>query len=888
MRVALPINRFFQAALAAVLAAQLAACGPAAGRSGANDAPTDPPAELVLPPIDAIALREAEAASAGFGIARRFAALIAVAADTRNSGAVDDDGQTWRWRLAVRAPGARALTFGFDRFRLPAGASMWIRGQDGLLALGPFTGGAGGELWTPAIDGAAAVIEVVAPSERAKAVDLQLANVGRVFRDPFLPESGACNVDVICGDADMLRAQTRSVVLIQVSGAYVCSGALVNSLGPSRPPYVLTGAHCNLSAASAPSVVAYFGFENSTCRAPGSVASGSPGDGSRARFVSGASLRAVYTATDSALLELSSSPPISWGVYYAGWNVAPVAPITGAIVHHPNADEKRISFDTGPISITAYAGQESPGDGSHLWVSVYETGSAEPGSDGGPLFDGGGRIVATLHGGTSACGVEGNDWYGRLAPAWLGGGAAASSLQPWLDPAVTGATFLDGVEGSFPITPDFTLSVAPPALALCAPATGTYMLTLGAINSFAHPVSLTVSGLPAGSVAGPLPAVTPAAQVPYTISTGSAAPGASVLVFSGQAATLTHAVSATLAILTGTAAAVTPLAPAGGITNSSPAPVFSWAASPDAAVYGLQVAGDPGFGALAISATTPLTAHVSTVVLQYGTPYFWRVRALNACGESAWSPVLSFTTQITPAGCGADVTIVPNALIPDNNSAPVCFGMPVIGAGTVTSISVRVAMSHTWINDLKLSLLAPGGAKLTMLNRPGATGNSADLLAGYPITYSDAAPADAETMGSGLSSAQVACRDDGRCAYRPNPDGDAGSLASFAGFTGLGATGSWQFCASDLVASDLGRVNTVTLSLGNGCLVPSTATPTVTASPTSTATPTVTATPTETPTASATPTTTPTPTQTPTTTASPTDTATPVFVPWSYLPSVWR
>ncbi|MEO6062759.1 MAG: trypsin-like peptidase domain-containing protein [Thermoflexales bacterium] len=856
MRSAHAITGALRLTLNIVATAALVACAPASERAGTTMAPTSVPFELVLPPIDAIALRETEAASAEIGLARRFAAPIAVAANPRNSGKVEDDGQIWRWRLTVRAPGAWALTFGFGRFRLPAGASLRILGADGLSALGPYAVGAGGELWTPAIEGAAAIIEVVAPSALARDVDVQLANVGRVFRDPLLPESGACNVDVVCSDADILRSQTRSVALIQVSGAYVCTGALVNSTGPGRPPYVLTGAHCNLSAASAPSVVAYFGFENSACRAPGSVASGNPGDGSRARFVSGASLRAVYTATDSALLELSSAPPISWGVFYAGWNVAPVAPGTGAIVHHPNADEKRISFDTGPISITAYAGQATPGDNSHLWVSGYETGTTEPGSDGGPLFDGGGRIVATLHGGTSACGVEGNDWYGRLAPAWLGGGSAESSLQAWLDSASTGVTALDGVNGTVPITPDFTLAVAPSALALCAPATGAYTLTLGAINGFAQPVSLTVSGLPAGALADPLAPSAPAAQIPYTISTGSAAPGASVLVFSGQAATLTHAVSATLAILTGTAAPVTLLSPAAGITGSSPAPVFSWTDAPATAFYGLQVAGDPGFASLAVSATTPLTTYVSNVVLQYGMPYFWRVRAVNACGESAWSPALTFTTQITPAACGAEVTITPNALIQDNNPAPICFAVAVIGAGVVTSGSVRVAMSHTWINDLRLSLRAPGGASLTLLNRPGVSGNSADLLAGYPITYADGALPDAETMGGGLNGTDVVCRDDGRCAYQPNPDGDAGSLASFAGFVGLGATGNWQFCAADLVANDLGRVNTVTLKLGNDCLAPSTPTPAATGTPTST--------------------------------PSPTATATPVLLPWLYLPVVGR
>ncbi len=417
---------------------------------GASISKSEIPAEVILPAIDAAALREAETTLAGMGIPRRFAAPIAVDFTPANSGKTETDGLNWRWRLVVRAPGAESLNFGFRRFQLPEGGSLRIVAPSGA-SLGPYSGGTGSELWTPVLPGNAAEIEIRAPAKLAGEVDVQLSSINRGFRDPLVPDSGACNVDVICPVADGFRAQTRSVALIQISGAYVCSGVLVNSTGYARKPYVLTGAHCNLYAASAPSLVAYFGFENSVCRLPGSLASGAAGDGSRARFVTGATLRAIYTATDTALVELSSAPPITWGVFYAGWNIASGAPFSAALIHHPNADEKRISLDGGPISITQYAMQASPGDGTHLWVTGYETGTSEPGSDGGPLFDGDGRIVATLHGGTSACGVDGDDWYGRLAPAWLGGGSTDSSLKPWLDPANTGVSALDGVDGADPI-----------------------------------------------------------------------------------------------------------------------------------------------------------------------------------------------------------------------------------------------------------------------------------------------------------------------------------------------------------------------------------------------------------------------------------------------------
>jgi subtilisin-like proprotein convertase family protein len=164
------------------------------------------------------------------------------------------------------------------------------------------------------------------------------------------------------------------------------------------------------------------------------------------------------------------------------------------------------------------------------------------------------------------------------------------------------------------------------------------------------------------------------------------------------------------------------------------------------------------------------------------------------------------------------VTINPNAAIPDNNPTGICFPIVVTDAGTLSNVTVSTAVDHTWIGDLVFRLVAPGGSPfLAMLNRPGGTGtavgDSSNMAASSPLLFTDASADPAETMGNTISTSQVVCQDDGRCSYSPSPDGYAGSTSNFAGFVGLGSSGTWQFCVADNAAADTGTVASVTLNL---------------------------------------------------------------------------
>ena len=134
-------------------------------------------------------------------------------------------------------------------------------------------------------------------------------------------------------------------------------------------------------------------------------------------------------------------------VFLAGWDrtANPTQFNSPVAIHHPNTDEKRITFST---SMTESGGWPPtvPGDGSHVH-SIWGTnlGVTEPGSSGSPLYTTQGRYIGQLHGGPSACGAADlSDFYGRFSVSWTGGGTDSTRLSNWLDPLSTGEIVLDG------------------------------------------------------------------------------------------------------------------------------------------------------------------------------------------------------------------------------------------------------------------------------------------------------------------------------------------------------------------------------------------------------------------------------------------------------------
>lgn len=393
------------------------------------------------------------------GLAPRFAVPQEVNYTPANSGEWRELGDGLSiWTLRVASPGVENINLAFLDFELPEVATLHVGATDGSYEVRPFTAGDNNvhrQLWTPVIKSDDVTVELIVPTAGRDKVSLQLGFVNLGYRPfgerPILAigdagRSGSCNFDVACPESEGWEDEIASVAVISTGGSTFCTGFMVNNVQQDRTPYFMTAFHCGVGAGQAPSLVAYWNFENSTCRAPGSSASGGNGDGVLSQFTTGATLRAASSASDFTLLELNSQPLEEYEVAFAGWDNRFYEPGGAVAIHHPSTDEKRISFEFDQTASTVGL-TSSPEVGvlssTHLKVRDWDLGTTEPGSSGSPVFDPDTqRVLGQLHGGTASCSSQTYDGYGRIARSW-DNGSLSNSLQPWLDPNDTGAEFVD-------------------------------------------------------------------------------------------------------------------------------------------------------------------------------------------------------------------------------------------------------------------------------------------------------------------------------------------------------------------------------------------------------------------------------------------------------------
>lgn len=363
---------------------------------------------------------------------------------TSNAGdweALADGGRVWRMRFA--SAGALWLVLGFDRFQLPAGATLYVVGQDGKQVQ-TYTSDdvqPHGQLWTAPLPGDELVVELHWPRDLGRQdPGLHLAHVshgyrpfgavGREATDKAFGDSGSCNIDVVCPQADAWRDEIRGAMLILRNGSAQCSGSLINNTALDCTNYVLTANHC-FSPSSGPTMSFQFNFERPGC------GTGTPGP---AQIVTGgAQFHAASSGSDFYLAEILGTIPDSFNPYYNGWSRTTSAGTESTGIHHPRGDAKKIAFNTDALVSS----------GSYWRVTEWEQGTTEGGSSGSPLFNQDRLIVGQLFGGFASCSAR-DEWdeYGKLSESWEGGGTPATRLRDRLDPGASGVVTLPGIDVS--------------------------------------------------------------------------------------------------------------------------------------------------------------------------------------------------------------------------------------------------------------------------------------------------------------------------------------------------------------------------------------------------------------------------------------------------------
>ncbi len=396
------------------------------------------------------------------------------------------------WGAAVTVDGAWRLRLHLADLHLPAGARLWVYGDDGETA-GPFGAELAyqGGLWTPSVAGPTIRLEVeldrsdlqaAAPyrftvDQVAQIFELDAAGAPRLTPAPQAVDS-SCLVDVSCvgtGTFPVVDLASKGVAQVEfIIGPSVaeCSGGLLNlaaGAAPGTPFPFLTANHCISTQSEASSLEATWDFKTPTCNGT------PPAIGSLPKS-NGATLLATGGSSDFTLLELQNLPP---GRVALGWDASQATLPSGTVLHRISYPAPDSFFDLRSQQYTRYrvktganrvlCGPTEEGantdDPTLFHHSVYLQGGTFGGSSGAPLMTGDGHVVGQLFG---ACGdpetvhdgcstandeLDGNFSHSFQAMSAFLGIMPSNELGRWLStPELPGFEFQLRITAGSPVT----------------------------------------------------------------------------------------------------------------------------------------------------------------------------------------------------------------------------------------------------------------------------------------------------------------------------------------------------------------------------------------------------------------------------------------------------
>lgn len=378
------------------------------------------------------------------------------------------------WILEIQCLGATGIGVDFSNFSIPSGADLYISNNDYSHITGAFNSDnrlEDGSFTVRPVFGDQVRIEYHQDSWINVEPDLQIRNLNYIYRGfdrNILSGSGFggsedCEVNISCSEGSSWEDQANGVVRIlsRVGGqSFWCTGSLLNNSALDFSPLLLTANHCakNLGVFATPADmmkwVFYFRYQSTGCENPVYE----PHEYSMTGAVRlAASQNPDEIGSDFYLCRLAQLIPSTYNAYYNGWSIDEAAAQSGVCIHHPQGDIKKISTYTKVLE----SGNWQSIPNTH-WVVEWSAtengfGVTEAGSSGSPLFDANGLIVGSLTGGESACTYqEGKDYFGKFSFSWDSNGTIDSMrLEPWLDPANTGRSTIEGAYNNLNVIADF-------------------------------------------------------------------------------------------------------------------------------------------------------------------------------------------------------------------------------------------------------------------------------------------------------------------------------------------------------------------------------------------------------------------------------------------------
>jgi len=324
-----------------------------------------------------------------------------------------DSGTIWRYQMY--SDSAVSLKLLFNQFIIPRRARLFVYDSDYSLVYGAFTSAnvrTDSTFVIADFPGNSLTLEYYEPSDAEFDGILQINRVSLGYKElDGLMSTEADNsdyIDVNCSEGIKWQLDKHAVcryTFTEDKSSYLCSGALINNVNNDGTPYFLTANHCVSSSLVATTVTAYFNYETQGCGLAEKTY----------KTLSGASLLTKGEGSDFTLLKFTSTPPVSYQPYYAGWDLTDAATST-VCIHHPEGLLKKIALDNDPPSTYGYSASWDDGGTTPAnthWLVYFDKGTTAGGSSGSPLFNENHRIIGQLHGGG-----DDDEYYGKFNYSW--------------------------------------------------------------------------------------------------------------------------------------------------------------------------------------------------------------------------------------------------------------------------------------------------------------------------------------------------------------------------------------------------------------------------------------------------------------------------------------
>lgn len=267
----------------------------------------------------------------------------------------------------------------------------------------------------------------------------------------------------------------------------------------------------------------------------------------------------------------------------------------------------------------------------------------------------------------------------------------------------------------------YTLTATPSTFNVCPQTSLVSTINVVPTGGFSSPVTLSVSGLPAGANANfSTNPVTPGSSSIVTL-TGLTTSGNYTININGigGSQSKTTPLNVTIQPLP---SLVNQLLPTNQAMNVSLTPTMTWSALSGSSSYNFEVAYDQDFTEMIATYNGTGTSYQINNPIFGGTTLYWRVKANNSCGTGSWSE-RSFTVEpcyfYNPDMLPLDIP---------NGATSVYSYLNIPDKGVVTDINIlNLVGSYPEISALQFSMINPQNTSVLFWNLPCSKENSFNI-----------------------------------------------------------------------------------------------------------------------------------------------------------------